>query len=63
MKKKKKKPKFLTFARENCDYKTEIPIELIELIEKANELSSVPKEKEDIHFKCPKCANKLKLKQ
>lgn len=60
--KEKEKPKFLTFSCENCDYKTEIPIELIELVEKANEISTSSKEKEDIHFKCPKCANKLIFK-
>lgn len=60
--KEQEKPKFLTYACENCDYKTEIPIELIELVEKANEVGTTSKEKEDIHFKCPKCTKKMRLK-
>ena len=55
------KPKFLTYSCTNCNYQTEIPIELIEIITKINNLNYQNNDFKP-SFICPKCNHELKYK-
>lgn len=54
----KLKPRFLPYTCENCNYHTDIPIELIDIVSKANSLNYQSKDVSP-SFTCPVCNSKL----
>lgn len=54
----KLKPRFLPYTCENCGYHTDIPVELLDIVSKANSLNYQSKDVSP-SFTCPVCNSKL----
>ena len=58
----KLKPRFLPYTCENCGYHTDIPVELLDIVSKANSLNYQSKDVSP-SFTCPVCNSKLTHKE